>query len=67
MDHVGFHLCDRCDGIILLREEVVGIFPKSGTPMFLHNKCALPENKAILVVEWLDLQTAKPLLGSKED
>ncbi len=67
MDHVDFHICDRCDGVLLLRDEVVGTHPVSGKNTFMHVKCALPEHNAVSIEEWLDVQTAKRLHKTKED
>ncbi len=67
MDHVDFHICDRCDGLLLLRDEVVGLHPVSGEKMFMHKKCALPEHFAISIEDRLDIQTTKYLNKRKDE
>ena len=53
-----FHLCDECNGIVGLWEEVVGKHPVTGKDLFMHDGCAQPEHQAIPIKDWLDQRVA---------
>lgn len=59
-----FHQCDRCDGIVGLWEEVVGTHPVMGRTLFLHDRCARPDDHAVPITVWLGRKrSAGPLVA----